>query len=258
MKLIKKILFVIFCLSISYLTQAQNAGGRVTAKNTNGWYTYSGDHKIADKWGVHLEFMYRRNEVIAKRMQWMPRVGINYHFNNQAFATVGYVFVETYAYGNQPAKRDFPEHRIYEQVQYKSQIGKFELTNRMRLEQRFITLPLSATALNDTATFTNRFRYQQRVAIPFKGDKIVDKSFYFTVADEFFINFGKNVKSNLLDQNRAYFAIGYKIPKAGRLEIGYLNQRIVKGDGKSIENNNTFQIGLSSNIDFYKKKEAAK
>ena len=77
---------------------------------------------------------------------------------------------------------------------------------------------------------------------------------YATVYDEFFINFGKNVAANFLDQNRAYAGIGYKIPVVGKLEVGYMYQTIFKGDGVKIENNHTIQIGLSSNINFYKNK----
>jgi hypothetical protein len=38
------------------------------------------------------------------------------------------------------------------------------------------------------------------------------------------------------------------------LEVGYLNQTLVKSDGKKIENNHTLQVGLSCTIDFVKKK----
>lgn len=34
------------------------------------------------------------------------------------------------------------------------------------------------------------------------------------------VNFGEKVGLNLFDQNRAYVALGYKVPKLGRLEVG--------------------------------------
>jgi hypothetical protein len=98
-------------------------------------------------------------------------------------------------------------------------------------------------------------RLLNRFSIPFKGKTIIDKSFYLSVFNEIMLNFGKKVALNLFDQNRMYAAIGYRFPKISRLEVGYLNQWIVRSDGKTIENNHTLQLGLTSNIDFYKKTE---
>ncbi|MFO0266506.1 MAG: DUF2490 domain-containing protein, partial [Cyclobacteriaceae bacterium] len=67
-----------------------------------------------------------------------------------------------------------------------------------------------------------------------------------------FISFGENVKMNVFDQNRAYVALGYRIPKVGRLEFGYLNQLVLKSNGTQVESNHTLQLGLISNIPFFK------
>jgi hypothetical protein len=93
-----------------------------------------------------------------------------------------------------------------------------------------------------------------RLSVPFKGKTIEDKSLYFSCYDEVFINFGENVQMNIFDQNRVYTALGYKFPKWGKLEIGYMNQLVVKSDGVKIENNHTLQVGFSSTLDFRKKK----
>jgi hypothetical protein len=124
------------------------------------------------------------------------------------------------------------------------------------LEQRFSKVPIinlsSADYEPGDAVYTNRFRSLNRVSIPLKGKMINDKTFYISAYDEFFISYGKNVAANLFDQNRAYFALGYKIPKIGRLEIGYMYQAILKGDGIKIENNNTLQLGFISTFNFHK------
>lgn len=251
----KSILFIFLVVNVQLvMSQVQ----RKYANHYNGWYMYFGDHKISDKWGVHLEAQLRRNEVISKGQQLLLRTGINYHFNNQVFATVGYGYVETYSYGEFPAAAAYPESRIWEQVQIKSQLGISEFVSRFRLEQRFSQLPVAADpqleAKPGPSVYTNRFRLLSRFSIPFKGKTIEDRSLYATAYDEFFINFGKNVGYNIFDQNRAYLALGYKLPKLGRLEVGYLNQLVFKGNGIQVENNHTLQIGLISTIPFYKQK----
>ncbi len=250
----KILLLILLCLNIQ-LVMSQQLQRKYT-NNYNGWYMYFGDHKISDKWGVHLEAQIRKNEVITRGQQLLLRTGINYHFNSQAFATVGYGFIETYPYGEFPVKATYPESRIWEQVQIKSQAGISEVISRFRLEQRFAQLPVETDEQLERGppVYTNRFRLLTRFSVPFKGKTIEDNSLYVSAYDEFFINFGKNVGYNVFDQNRAYLALGYKLPKLGRLEVGYLNQLVFKGNGIQIENNHTLQIGLISTIPFYTQK----
>jgi len=226
--------------------------------NFNGWYMYIGDHKVSKKWGVHLEAQFRRFDLLPKNQQLLLRTGLNYYFDPLTFATLGYCFVKTYPYGEFAVKTDFPEHRIWQQIQFKSQLGKIEVVNRYRLEQRFMFLPeLNKTTqsyeVSNKATYQNRMRLMTRLSIPLKGKTIEDKRFFVSVYDEVFLNFGKNVGLNYIDQNRAYIALGYKLPKLGRLEIGYLNQLVVKPDGLKVENNHTLQLGMISNINFQKR-----
>jgi Protein of unknown function (DUF2490) len=242
-------------LMLCFITlKAQNP--REYTNNSTAWFMYFGTHKIADKWSLHLEGQIRRSEGLANPQQFLLRGGVNYHINPQATVTVGYAFIETYPYGGFPVKSIFPENRLWEQLQLKHQVGNFEWISRFRLEQRYVNSPVLVGTVYKAgdAVYTNRFRLLNRFSIPFNGKTIVDKSFYLSVYDEFMINFGKNVQYNLFDQNRIYVALGYKLPKVGRLEVGYLNQLLVKSDGKKIENNHTVQVGLSCNLDFKKKK----
>lgn len=224
---------------------------------------YFGDHKFSEKWGVHLEAQLRRSDWLSAPQQVLLRTGLNYHFNSQVFATLGYCYVVTSPYGGFPAATTFPENRIWEQVQSKVQYGRFEWVNRLRLEQRLVNAP--APVLENPgvfepgdAVYTNRFRLLNRVSIPFKGKSIIDGSLYLTLYDEVLFSFGEQVAANALDQNRAYAALGYKVPHLGRLELGYLHQTLYKPDGIRIERNHTLQAGLISNLDFFKPKIAGK
>jgi hypothetical protein len=253
-KKIIRSLIPIFLITVNILN-AQSV--RKYTTNNNGWYTYTGNHKIADKWGIHLEAQWRRNNVIIDNQQLLLRSGIIYYLNSQALLTAGYCFVETYPYGAYAAKAAFPENRIWEQLQLKNTIGTVEMINRFRLEQRFVNAPTWSNGEYEAgeAIYTNRARMMTRFSVPFKGNAIEDRSFYISAFDEVFINFGKHVAFNIFDQNRAYLGIGYKIPKAGRLEIGYLNQLSFKSDGIRVECNHVIMIGLACNIEFRKKKE---
>ena len=244
---------VLLLLLVTASTFAQ--GTRQHTSNSNGWYMYFGDHKISPKWGVHLEAQFRRHDVITSGQQLLLRTGINYHLTDQTFLTAGYAFIETYPYGEFPVKATFPEHRIWQQAQVKSQLHKWEMVSRFRLEQRWLYLPVQQSdgsfAPGD-AVYQNRFRIFTRFSIPFKGETIVDKSWYVTFYDEIFVSFGKHVGMNVFDQNRAYVALGYRIPRIGRPEFGYMHQLLLKSNGTQVEDNHTLQLGLISNIPFFK------
>lgn len=238
-----------------YVISAQSI--RKQTNNTTAWLMYFGDHKISPKWGVHLEAQLRRADVMSNPQQILLRPAINYHLSAQTFFSIGYAFVETYPYGDFPVKAKFPENRLWQQMQIKNQVGKFEMTTRFRLEQRWLKLPVQQgnVFLPGDAIYQNRFRLLTRFSMPLKGKIIKDKSWYLSTYDEVLISFGEHVGYNIFDQNRLYFALGYRIPRLGRLELGYLSQILHKPNGTQVENNHTLQLGLSSTLDFYKKKE---
>lgn len=251
----KKCAIIVVLVFVGGLTILQAQSIRKTYNQTNAWLMYFGSFQVKKQVGLHAEVQLRQSDVFTNQQQVLLRGGLNYYWTKQIFMTAGYCYVKTYPYGALPAKSAFPEHRIWQQMQIKSMLGKLECINRFRLEQRFVSsVNLTANQVYELGDpiYTNRIRLLQRISLPLKGAEIKDKSTYFTAYNEVFVNFGENVKYNLLDQNRAYVAIGYKLPKLGRLELGYLNQLIFKGDGINIENNHTLQLGLAMQVNFYK------
>ena len=256
-----KILLSLFFIVMNS-TFSQN---RINGNNNNAWLMYFGNHKLSEKFGIHIEVQLRRNQFFSNPQQLLLRSGFNYYINKELTFTSGYCYVKTSPYGVQPVSIAFPENRIWQQLQMKNQYGRFEFLNRFRIEQRMSKLPqLNKDSLYviGESIYTNRIRLMQRLSIPFKGKEIKDKSLYISIYNELFISFGKNVGTNFFDQNRAYIALGYKFPNIGRLEIGFLEQTIFKNANlisngqiqQKIENNHTIQIGLTSTIDFFKRK----
>jgi hypothetical protein len=251
-KVMKK--FIVALLALVYFTDFQ--AQRVQTDNYNIWFSYNGDHKFSQKLGVHLEYQERRNSWGANNQQHLIRTALNYHFLPNCFASLGSAFVQTYPYGKFPVKADFPEFRIYQQLQYSNNFWRFESVLRFRLEQRWSYLPILKDGNyvhNSKATYTNRIRVFQRFSFPLNNTEIIDKTLYISTYDEIFINFGKNVSYNIFDQNRAYLGLGYKVPKLGRVELGYMNQLLLKSDGIKLENNHTMMVSLASNIPFMAK-----
>ncbi|MDX5435619.1 MAG: DUF2490 domain-containing protein [Pontibacter sp.] len=232
---------------LSLKAQAQTEDSRINDHNNNGWYMYFGDHKLSSKWGLHTELQVRRYKILKDPQQLLIRSGMNYHLTPDAFVTLGYGFIETYPYGDYPAPEEVTEHRIYEQLQLKGSLGRIGLTHRYRLEQRWIEVPQTTDY-----TYLNRARYFLKATLPLAGPSLEAKEPYLAVYDEVFVGFGKNIRKNIFDQNRAYVALGFKFSDAASAELGYLNQIVQKANGVVFERNHTLQAGFTYNLDFSK------
>lgn len=235
----KKLLFFFAVTSLL----AQN---RISENNAHGWWNYFGDHPIGDsKWGLHLEGQWRRHDVVSRWQQLLVRPAVNYAIHPNITLTAGYGYIATSRYGEFPVAVPFPEHRVFEQAQVTNKVGRLNMVHRYRLEQR--ELGEMAVAPNGDRRLAhwrheNRFRYMYRVTTPLKGKWGV------ALYDEIFVNFGKNVAANTFDQNRAYAAITYNLPRKSRLEIGFMEQSLQQRNGRIIENNHTIMVSIFSTM----------
>ncbi len=254
------LLFVILSC-VSQISLAQNT--RLNHNNTIGWYNYFGTFKLSDKFGLHTEYQWRRDNAITDWQQGLLRVGVNYNLNPRVLFRVGYAWIETFPYGEYPLNsfgRDFTEHRIFEMVQLSHKEGIIDFSHRFMLEQRFVGRYSSASRnTEDEFPLLNRIRYMVRLQVPLKGKEIKDKTPYVAVYDEIFIGFGENVNANIFDQNRIGFLLGYKFNNMIRIEGGYLNQTLQFGrqiNGQNVfQNNSGLIVNANFAIDLTKKKK---
>jgi hypothetical protein len=251
---------IVICIGCAQLALGQN--NRINTNNAIGWYNYFGTCKVADKFGVHTEYQWRRTNYITDWQQSLLRLGVNYNLNQRVLFRVGYAWIETFPYGDIPLNgfgRDFTEHRIFEMVQLSNKEGIVDFSHRFMLEQRFVGAYSSAAeATEDKFLLLNRMRYMFRLQIPLKGKEIQDKTPYVALYDEVFVGFGEYVNANVFDQNRIGILLGYRYNKSFRIEAGYLNQMLQYGrqiSGQNVfQNNNGFIINTSINFDLTTKK----
>lgn len=227
-----RISILLFLLAAPLLAQTDN--------NANGWYMYFGDHSFGkSRFGAHLEGQWRRANLGLTWQQLLLRPALNYQLNKKVMLTGGYGFVDTFRYGDYPARQRFPEHRTFEQAQITQKFLGLDWNNRLRLEQRHI--------LGSAARYENRFRYMLRTSIPLKWDQ---KRYYIGLYDEVFYNFGQNVAYNVFDQNRAYVALGRNMGHQTKLEVGFMEQTVQHRDGRVFEHNHTLQVAIYSKLPF--------
>jgi hypothetical protein len=221
---------------------AQPPGPRDVATNTNAWLMYFGDHAVSRRWALHAEAQARRADGLAAWQQLLLRPGLTYALSPGARVTAGYAYVDTWPYGEQPAAARFAEHRAWQQLQLGHATGRVAWQHRYRLEQRWVDVPTGAAAFD--RRYTNRLRYLARATVPLRGRTLDRGEPYLSVYDEVMGSWGRNVGRNVLDQNRAYGALGWRATATTRVEAGYLQQLILKPDGVRAERNHTLQLGV--------------
>lgn len=256
-----------FILNYLLTPTAYGQAQRLPDDNAIGWYVYNGDHKVGQKWEVHTEYQWRRIDLIRTWQQSLARLGLNYKLSDNVKLSGGYTYFVTFPYGQYPQADQgvpYPEHRIYEDIQFKSAYGRLGLTHRFRLEQRWLG-QLSEENPRQVSDweYQNRVRYQIAGVIALKGDRVRDGEFYLNFFDELFIGFGQNVGQNIFNQNRISGGLGYQIRDNFKLELNYLNQILQhaepdKASGNPVfEYNNGFRLNVIYDIDFTKKSSGA-
>ncbi len=226
-----------------------------TAEQFGSWWMYFGNHKLNEKIGLHTEYQFRRSDFIRDWQQSLLRVGLDYYLPKKAMLTAGYAWIFSFPYGEQPIAVEFNEHRIWQQLVLQDNLGRFYFHHRYRLEQRFLenaSLNNEGNKETDGYRFRQRARYRLFVSIPITKKTMEDNTLFFCTYEEIFLGFGKGIQKNILDQNRLYFALGWRFNKDVNVQLGYLNHYVIKGDGEQKEMNHTLQTALTYNFDLRK------
>jgi Protein of unknown function (DUF2490). len=206
---------------------------RINDHNQIGWFATFLNYKIGGKWSLHGEYQWRRDDYVTHWQQSLLRTGIGYQANPKAQFRLGYAWIETYPYGEYPLNgfgKQFTEHRLYEMAILTDKIGRFDLSHRFMLEQRWVGRYTDASLeKEDEFPLLNRLRYMSRIQMPLKGAKLDDREPYVAVYDEIMLGFGKNVNENVYDQNRFGLLLGYRFGPRVRIEGGFFSQILQLG-----------------------------
>lgn len=250
-----RVLLLLSLLFFSLLVSAQNT--RISEHNSVGWYNYFGTFKLNNRYGLHTEYQWRRDNFLPQWQQSLLRLGVNYQVDPKIQLRIGYAWIETFPYGEYPINgmgKDFTEHRAFQMAIINDKTGRLEFSHRFMLEQRWLGRYSNANLKKEDEYFyLNRLRYMFRVQVPLSKKGTGDKMPYAALYDEILIGFGKNVNENIFDQNRTGILLGYKFDKTFRLEAGFFNQTLQLGreiNGRNVfQYNNGFILNAIVNLD---------
>ncbi len=248
----RKIGLILLVMIIASNTFSQ----KIISTQSHAWTMYTGNHRLTEKWGIHTEYQWRRSDFYEHWQQSLMRLGVDYYGKGGAQYTIGYGWIESFAYGDQPIAKSFNEHRIWQQLILKSKYGKVDFQHRYRTEQRFLENWIKnsdGTFTRDGFNFRQRVRYRFMATVPLSRKEMLDNTLFLSLYDEVFLGFGSRIGKNILDQNRLSATLGWRFNKDFNIQLGYLNQYVIKSDGIKQERNHTLQLGMTYNLDFRKK-----
>jgi hypothetical protein len=159
-------------------------------------------------------------------------------------------FAGSYTYQrNNPFNGNFVnEHRLWQQVIFSLPISHGRLTNRFRLEERFIE-----NKVTSEYPFSTRARYQVGYNIPLQGRTLDKNEFYFNTYNEFYFSL-TGAKNATYSENWTYAGCGYEFGEMGRLELGSMIQVAVRNTNQDLRFLNLVQVMWITNFNFKKKK----
>lgn len=245
----------LLALLFSFLALASSAQSiRQVDNQTHVWLLLGGNHRVTENWGVHTDVQIRRADGVSSPQQFIARVGLEYRLRNGLILTAGYCWVHTSVYGRQPSPKPFYENRGWQQLAFDHFMNRIRFLHRYRLENRWVERYNVSSDRMDIV-YSNRIRYRIQLQIPLNKTSVESGTWMAIASNEIYINFGRNIQYNIFDQNRYYGGIGYQISTAMNMQLGYLNQRILKSDGVRVENNRTIQLSCIYNLDLRKRVE---
>ncbi|MCZ2153321.1 MAG: DUF2490 domain-containing protein [Bryobacterales bacterium] len=237
-------LLVLFALLYGApLCPAQNSA--VPFNKQLQWFSYSGDHPVKGRWGVHLEGGWRRMDD-ADWKQWFLRQGINYQLAPNVQISGGYSYFMTRPAGMRWDYASYPEHRLHEQITASHHLKRLPLRHRFRVEQRFLG---SADFGDDDHRAWNRLyrgQYQIRSDIPLKRGRENRTVVSLGLYQEVFFRI-RTPNAPIFEQNRLYAGLTYRPTRTLAFEGGAFSQRYQR-IGSGMEHNVVVQFQLLSTL----------
>ncbi len=209
-----------------------------------GWYSGINSVGLTKKLRLQFDFAVRSTDKWEHVNTWFIRPGLAYNPDKHRTFTLGlnYVMNRTTSGG---ITDNIPEKQVWEQFWYRHPWGKWNMTHRFSLEQRFVSpVTVSSNQLKaGTAHLVSRFRYWIRAALPLEQKPQAGKGNYLILQNELFLGFGETslVNGKTFDQNRAMAGIGHHFSPLFDMELGYQFRRI-QGRGSIDFNDHILQL----------------
>ena len=188
------------------------------------WPSVTLNHGLGDHFGAHFMARGRFDDDVSETKDYLLRPFVSWRPLHGVTLDLGYDYLHSFT--------SSVEHRIWQVAQHKLQWREFVVSNRIRLDERFV---------EDVDGVIVRFRYRLRATHP-----LWSSVWYGAISDEVLANVNDRGEGPTygFEQNRLRFALGGRFWDRLRVESGYEYQYVVSRSGPAT-NTHTFIIELS-------------
>lgn len=212
--------------------------------------------KFTNKIGYYAEHHYRlRNDLdnvnsfVGRTRQVYNRAGVNIYFNKYFEAVIGPTL--TFNFSPNPSdinlKTAVLEPRIWHQWLFISpEMGRFKVYNQFRFEHRW----RKNNEIGATYDYTDRFRYKFFSYIPLNRKRIEVGTLFFSPSAEIFLQRGKSVAFNPMEDFRTYNGFGYVLNPKVTLFAGHMWTFGQKNTGFEYRTSHIIRVNAYIGLDF--------
>lgn len=231
-----KKVFLLFCI-IFCIYQLSAQERKEINEQSQFWWSINTSTRVSERFGVIADFHLRRNDFLNQTNFYFARLGGAYWVSDQLTLVAGYAHL----WLSKPlenGRRNYQnENRIYQQIQWRQNVGKVTFVQRIRNEQRWHEV-LDANGDYNRTRFSNRVRFLSSFNVKiFNNPKWPS----LVLADEVHVHFGKEIVYNTFDQNRVFAGIKVPLKPNLKFDIGYMMVYQQRYSGRDFDLNHTFR-----------------
>ena len=237
--------------------QAQIIPDEKKIKNTSEMWTglYT-KYRIKEYLYYYGEYHIRRKDFLNKMGQVYLRFGLSRVINKNFEITAG--IVTPFYWAPNPdlpgVDKVVPQFRLWQQFLFIMPFDRFKIYHQIRVEQRW----RRDFAEGSPFELTHRFRYKILGYYPLNHHKLVNKTLFLSMYEEIFIQAGKPVVYDHLEDNRMFIGLGYIFNENIQFQGGYQWSFRHSGSPFEYENRHMLRLSFYHSLDIYGKRKLAK
>lgn len=249
-----KSILIAFLVLGSFYSYSQGVGLTVPEKksispSTEIWIGTYTKYRIGERLFYYGEYHLRRRNGFSDMGQIYLRFGLSYLVSKYFEVTAG--VVNPYYWAPNPEVPNIdkvvPQFRGWQQFLFVMPFERLKLYHQIRTEQRF------KRDYEKGAHFklTHRFRYKITMYYPLTKPHLDPQTLFLSFYEEVFIQAGKSIIYDHLEDNRIFLGVGYIIDENWQLQTGY--QWTFRHDNSpfAYQSRNIFRLSAYHNIDFF-------
>ncbi|MFM9986440.1 MAG: DUF2490 domain-containing protein [Flavobacteriales bacterium] len=188
-------------------------------RSNQQWVQYYHRRNLSAKWLLSYDAGWRQRDELKNPSQALARAGMHFRPNNSTLLGAGFALFFFF----RDDKLSRTELRPYQELMFNSGDSKIAINHRIRAEERMFSEVSEDQGFNQ---FNFRFRYRLQATIPILqfGKAGRGRELSAQIADEVFINAGKTIVYNALDNNRIIAGSVIKCNENLQVSLSYMFQ----------------------------------